>query len=496
MTSGAIADAPARRSAVSGVPQRLSAALAAVRAHVVRLRGPYGVAALTFGVYLLLSIRRYQHYQVPSWDLGIFDQAIRNLAAFHAPVSLIKGVGFNVFGDHFHPVIALLVPVYWLAPTAMSLLVVQDLLVAASAFVVTKAARTVVGGYSGVALGLSYAFSWGLQEAVVAQFHEVAFALPLLAASLTALVAGRWLTCALWALPLVLVKEDLGLTVVVIGLLVVLRSRGRQAALGGALAAWGAAWFVVAVKVVLPAVNGQGVWDYSRQVPWGTLSDPVTVAERLVQPTEKLHTLAYILGITGFLALRSPLVLAVLPTLAWRFLSDTPAYWGRLWHYSAVLMPIMFLALIDAIRAVRARPVSSRPSLLRAYAAVAAPVCATVAVMLTINGLPVRELVRPSFYRPDARNTAAERVLALIPAGSSVESDAGLVTYLTDRDDVYWMGRTGNPAPEYLLVDGRNGGWPTPPSDVVAYAEQLHPGTTYVKIFDTDGYVLVERVTG
>jgi uncharacterized membrane protein len=493
VTTRAITDAPAARPVTPGEAGRLARAAGLVRAHVARLRSPYAVSLITLAGYLVLSIRRWQRLTVPSWDLGIFDQAIRNMAAGHAPIALIKGVGFNVFGDHFHPVIALLVPVYRIAPTALSLLVVQDLLVAASAFVVTRAARSLVGGYGAVAIGLAYAFSWGLQAAVVAQFHEVAFALALIAASLAALVERRWVACVLWAVPLVFVKEDLGLTVVVVGLLVILRSRGRHAALGTALAAWGATWFVVAVKVVLPAVNGQGVWDYSSQVPWSVLTDPGAVLSRLVQPSEKLQTVAYVLGITGFLALRSPLVLATLPTFAWRFLSDTSAYWGRDWHYSAILMPIVFVALIDALGTLRSRPARGVRDLLRAYATVAAPVCATVALMMTINGLPVRDLVRPSFYGPGPRNATAERILATIPSGTTVETDAGLITYLTDRADVYWMGRPGNPAPEYLLLDRRNGGWSTPPSDVVTYAEQLHPGTAYVTLVDSDDYVLVER---
>jgi hypothetical protein len=274
---------------------------------------------------------------------------------------------------------------------------------------------------------------------------------------------------------------------------VILRSRGERAALGAALAAWGALWFVVAVKLVLPAVNRQGIWDYSSQVPWSTLTNPVTVLSHLVQPTEKLQTLAYVLGVTGFLALRSPLVLATLPTFAWRFLSDTSAYWGRDWHYSAILMPIVFLALIDVLSTLRARPGQREHGPLRAYASVAAPVCATIAVMLTVNGSPLRDLATPSFYRPAPRNAAAERVLSMIPSNTTVETDAGLITYLTDRDDVYWMGRAGNPAPEYLLLDRRNGGWSEPPPDVVAYAEQLHPGTSYVALADTDDYVLLQR---
>jgi hypothetical protein len=299
--------------------------------------------------------------------------------------------------------------------------------------------------------------------------------------------------CALWAVPLVFVKEDLGLTVVVIGLLVILRSRGERTAVGGALAAWGAVWFVLAVKLVLPRVNGQGVWDYSSQIPWSHLADPAFVLSHLVQPTEKLQTVAYVLGVTGFLAVRSPLVLAAVPTFAWRFLSDVPAYWGRDWHYSAILMPIVFVTMIDAVHTLRSRPGRRLREVSRAYASVAAPVCATVAVLLTVNGLPLRDLVQPGFYRPAPRNAAAEHVLSMIPRNTTVETDAGLITYLTDRDDVYWMGRPGNPAPEYLLLDRRNGGWSAPPPDIVGYAERLHPGTTYDLVVDIDDYVLVKR---
>nr|WP_280921411.1 DUF2079 domain-containing protein [Streptomyces novaecaesareae] len=55
----------------------------------------------------------------------------------------------------------------------------------------------------------------------------MAFAVPLLAFSLTALGDGRPRAAAYWALPLLLVKEDLGLTVAVIGLLIARRGHRR-----------------------------------------------------------------------------------------------------------------------------------------------------------------------------------------------------------------------------------------------------------------------------
>jgi hypothetical protein len=47
-------------------------------------------------------------------DLVIFDQAIWHLSRFERPESTVRGLS-NLFGDHFHPLIALFAPLYWIA---------------------------------------------------------------------------------------------------------------------------------------------------------------------------------------------------------------------------------------------------------------------------------------------------------------------------------------------------------------------------------------------
>jgi hypothetical protein len=62
---------------------------------------------------------------------------------------------------------------------------------------------------------------------IIFDFHEIAFAVPLLACSLSALVRRRPRAAAAWALPLVFVKEDQGLTVAAIGLVMIAPQAGR-----------------------------------------------------------------------------------------------------------------------------------------------------------------------------------------------------------------------------------------------------------------------------
>ncbi|MFD0206532.1 MULTISPECIES: DUF2079 domain-containing protein [Saccharothrix] len=224
-------------------------------AHAVAL----GLAVL----YTSYALLRHHAFRTTGYDLGIFEQAVRSYAAGRWPTSDLKGPGFPLLGDHFHPILAVLAPLYAIAPRAETLLAAQAVLVAVSAIPVTRYAVDRLGTSRGVVLGVAYGLSWGLYNTIAFDFHEVAFAVPLLAFSLEALARERWNRAIAWALPLVLVKEDLGLTVAAIGGYLVWRGARR----GWAVAVFGVTAFTVTVTVVLPALNPAGDYAY-----WGQLT--------------------------------------------------------------------------------------------------------------------------------------------------------------------------------------------------------------------------------
>ncbi|MFC6354917.1 DUF2079 domain-containing protein [Luethyella okanaganae] len=304
---------------------------------------------------------------------------------------------FNLLGDHFHPLLAFLAPVYALAPHAFTLLVVQALCFAVAAGILTRTAIRSLGTIAGgVLLGAAFGLSWGLQYAAEAQFHEIALAVPLLTGSLCALLERRWGVASVWAGLLVFVKEDLGLTVVVIGLLIAYRSRRP---LGLWLAAWGLAWFAIATLVVLPLVNPNGSWAYAGNAnPVSLLAD----LSGLFSPS-KGHTLLLLMVITGGLLVRSPVAFVLLPTLAWRFLSTNHGYWGPTWHYGAVLMPIAFIALLDVVE----RGPISHWAWLRRHSRHGVAVSITAAIML-LPSLPLWTILTPTVWEQSSRAHAAE----------------------------------------------------------------------------------------
>ncbi|RPF31205.1 DUF2079 domain-containing protein [Streptomyces sp. TLI_185] len=442
-------------------------------------RDPHLLATALFAAYAALSVIRYEHLATRSWDLGIFEQAVRAYAHLQAPVVDLKGPGFNILGDHFSPVLALLAPVHRLFPSPVTLLVAQAALFALSAVPVTRAAAGLLGRPRGLALGIAYGLSWGLQRAVDFDFHEICFAVPLIAFSLEALLARRWRPALWWALPLVLVKEDLGLTVAAIALVVALRCRRspRPLVYALAVAVLAIAATLVTLTVVIPSFNTTGGYGYWTKVDSGfTLFDGTGT---------KLRTLAWLLIPTsGLLALRSPLFAVALPTLGWRFYSADDHYWGTDWHYSAVLMPVVALALVDALA--RAR-MSSRPWL-RSYAQHAPAAVAGAALALTTT-LPLSTLTDSATYDTPEGVPRIERALARIPNGATVEADIGPSSRLTSRCRVFWIGDTRGIAPDYIAFNNTSK-WV---GDVRAYARQLHPDARYVIDDAAYGYFVLKR---
>lgn len=114
------------------------------------------VCAVGFALYATMSILMWRGFISPSWDLGIFTQLADQYAHFRAPIVNIKGEGYNLLGDHFHPILILLGPIFRLFPSGLTLLIVQSVLFAASAWPLTRLALERFGTTGGTLLGASY----------------------------------------------------------------------------------------------------------------------------------------------------------------------------------------------------------------------------------------------------------------------------------------------------------------------------------------------------
>ena len=453
----------------------------------LRLLVPALLALAGTLAYGLLGSQQFRNLVAQSWDLGIFTQLLRAYGELRAPIVPIKGDAVNLLGDHFHPLLVLLAPVWWIWPSGEALLWTQALLFGLSAIPLTRLAIDRLGPWPGAAVGAAYVFSFGLQHAASVQFHEIAFAVPLLAFSLTALLRGRMCAAALWAAPLVLVKEDLGLTVAVLGLVIALRGREHRR-LGAVLAAWGGAWFVLATFVILPALNTAGQYDYT-----DNLGSPLEV----VWPPVKWLTVLMLLALAGGIGARSPLIWLMGPTLAWRFTGTVEFYWDWYWHYNAVLMPIALAALLDALgdrRTGRATAWLRRDAPLppRPVRTAAVALCAAVTLVLGPQ-MPVLDVLRPQQWEPTWRAEPAQAALEAVPDDAVLAADITLLAQAVPDHDVQWLHGPNDRVPDCVLGDWYAFSWNSmPPDDLAVWAQQRW-GAEYRAVFDEGGFTVACR---
>ncbi|HVT66325.1 MAG TPA: DUF2079 domain-containing protein, partial [Trebonia sp.] len=482
------------------------------------------VAALVFGAYFVISLFRLRQLGA-GYDLGIYTEYVKQLAHLHAPIDDVMGPGFNLLGNHFQVAVGLLAPFFRLFPSPATLLFVQALLTAVSVFPVVTAGFAVAGRNAGRLIGFAYGFSWGLQQMVDFDFHEVALAVPLLAFSVSALVRRRPVAAAAWALPLVFVKEDQGFTVAAIGVLLggtmafrppipaLPRGSSRTALRAGFfLVVWGLFWSVLAIAVIIPHFNP--LHEYSFWEDGGAIGGghPFSVGGLIVQtaagwPT-KAVTVVLLLLPTAFAALGSPVALIALPSLVLRFVSTDTSFWGTAFHYNATVMPILFIAAAESIGRCRIAstlswsPRAARGVLARVrdlirlarlgLARHGAAMMAAVAVALAFQ-FPLSGLWQGATYKSDAHVAAADAAMAVVPDGATVLATGDLLPDLAARTDTFWIGNAGNPLTQYIVFDGVDSGYYPNISNVPAFIATYFGRDGYVPVFHRDDVYVYKR---
>src|SRR5436309_771771 len=102
--------------AVQGLAARVRM-FAVRRRHILAVGFLTVVTAVFYGVYLAT---RFKSLNYGLLDLGIYDQAVREYAHFHAPHSPVVALpqadspGLSQLSDHFTPILAVLAPLYWI----------------------------------------------------------------------------------------------------------------------------------------------------------------------------------------------------------------------------------------------------------------------------------------------------------------------------------------------------------------------------------------------
>lgn len=466
------------------------------RLQAITLGALIAVVATVYATYALI---RFWTFHTTTYDLVIFDQAVRSYSHFQLPDAIVKGVHngfgahFNVLGDHFSPILAVLAPLYWVHDGPPTLLLAQAVLLALAIVPLWAYARGRLGTGAAYCVAGVYALAWPVATALDFDFHELAFVPLLSMLMLERHEAGRRWQCAAAAGALLLVKEDMGLLVAGFGLYLLTRSGERRMA--AVFVVTGVFWTWLASRVLIPAFGGAAdyYWAYDalgRDVPHAAayaLAHPWTVAKLLVTPHVKAATMLWLVAPLLLLPLASPITLAVLPLLAERMLSSRFGHWWEpRFHYNVALIALLVAAGVDGtarLASLRTR-IPGRARWLRAGRIW--PVAALAATVAIAPHFAFKRFFEPGFYHRDAHARAAAAVLRVVPDGALVEAANTVGPRLSGRTRVLLLDDRPRWAP-WVVADTGERTFPFPSVD----AQRAR-----VSLLLRDGYSVKRRLGG
>jgi uncharacterized membrane protein len=314
-----------------------------------------GSATVVWTIALLWIVRdRHADFRYARFDLGNMVQAVWN-TAHGRPLENTNVAGEQVsrLGSHVDPILALLAPLWMIAPSPLLLASVQVLAIAAGAIPVFWLARRHSGSEKAAALVvLVYlAYPW-IAWAAVDAFHPVALAVPLLLFCIWFLDTDRVGAFAACAVLTAATGELMGLLVAALGVWYAL-GRGQRRA-GSVIAAAGAAWVVFSVYVVVPAFSGGPSVYYAAfghvggsptDVLRTTVTDPLAILSAMTGSEDLLYLFLLSAPLAGGFLLAPGLAACALPQLAFNLLAVPGGNTDPHEHYISGILPFAIGAL-------------------------------------------------------------------------------------------------------------------------------------------------------
>jgi uncharacterized membrane protein len=450
--------------------------------------------------YGLWSVRKYHAYHAPAFDMSIFDQGVWLLSRFKEPFVTI--LGLNMFGDHVVLIMVFFVPLYWLWATPETLLVVQAMALAIGAFAVYLLGRKVLKNrWLALVPTLAYLLYPAVGWLNLENFHPDSLEVPLALFALYFMTGAKWRRYFVMVVLLLLCKEDMWLFLVPLGVYVAVR---HSCKIGLVTIGLAVGWFLIAFFGIQPSLSGvaPGSLD-SWRIPFGGMGGLLKTI--FTQPWTLIAYMFTAEKVKYVFQLLTPLLF--LPLLDWRSLIALPVLFFNLvsnfwyqsnlqYHYTSLLIPVLFVSAIFGLE--RFRRLNVRSGL------VVIGLVVTVACGYFWGPLPGSR-TPSSFPDPNYPEClVANEALAYIPADAVVAAEDKFAAHLAERGLIYIF---PNPYSASYWGDDSLKGQRLPGAERVDYImvtpallsgdtasvyEQL-PAEGFVPIFDKMGIVVLHK---
>lgn len=386
-------------------------------------------------VYILyffsLSVVRYFSFDFKDMDLAAYDQIIRNINR-GTRFSSILGVDF--LGHHAHFLAYPVALFYKLVPHPLTLLALQTFAIGLTAWPLYLIAVRFLTPKMGLLVVAAYFLYPAVAYLNAYEFHFTVFATFFLMWGFYFFFAER-LRLFLVAMALgLLCQENMSLVLVAFGLYAIVLRRGWQ--WWAPLILAGTVYALWYVRMVVPALNPDTInfvsiyshlGDSHGQIIANLLARPWEILRYITEPP-RLWWLYQLFAPLAFIPWFGPLhFLPSLPLFLQHLLSNRSQEINLYFHYTAELIPFIFVALVFGLR--RLTSLNGRRTIL--------PVLLSVTVLLFAIEGPYGELsAKFLLLRKDACHLM-ERMLALLPPAGAVVTTFEFMPRLSDRTSLY-----------------------------------------------------------
>lgn len=314
-------------------------------------------------VFTAASIYKYRAYAM-GFDLALYEQEIWNTAHGRWFETSVFSFTNNALGADLQLIEAPLAIIYAVAPSVNTLLFVQSAALALGALPLFLLARDRLGwSLAGLAFALAYLLYPIVTNTNLYEFRLRSFAVAPFLFALYFLFKQQLFAYYISLFIALLCRTDMGLLVAMVGLYALWQHKSMSYWLVPLVV--GVAWVALGVFVVVPRFSSGHAYLFTSiyynlgaspsEIAQTFVTRPFYVLQQLLLP-EKLAYLWALLAPLAFMSLLNlPALLIAAPVLVLNLLSPTSLYWDIFHGYSIAIVPFVFLAAVEGIRWLSAR---------------------------------------------------------------------------------------------------------------------------------------------
>lgn len=426
------------------------------------------------------AVLRFYAFNYNDMDLAVYDQIFWNILHGSLYSSIL---GVNFLGHHAHFLAFPLAILYKILPHPVTLLFFQTLALGFGAYPLYLIAKRILNCPWALVVSVSYLLYPGLGYTNAYEFHFTPFATLTILYAIYFFLCDRYRSFIAAVILTLLCQENMSLLVFSFGIYALVLKRSPKWWVP--LMVGGTAYFLFCTKFLFPSLNPDTIQFISIYEHWGKsyteilrnlLTNPAEVLHYITAP-RRLFWMFQLFSPLMFVPLLAPLhLLPLAPIFLQHLLSNRGQEINLYFHYTAEMIPFIFLAFIYGIRKVLDFKLINKAS----------PVLPAVILFVACAGVvqfgPHLKLFEKGKVQKDYTDTIKEGFLDNIPADASLVTTFEFMPRISHRGKFFSFHHIYHGY--YTLSDK-----PYKLSDEVDYALiDLNDGLTFGSFYNFTGY--------